>query len=256
MGQRVHLARPPIKEAVIQFVFDDVAFGRGILSSIASQYVAEGWKQQKAEKIDAVIDASSLDVEGQSAEIVMSSERSFMGYVMISADDNDRVQLRPSVVAVSKTEYTEWDDLVSLARRAFQSYAILAGPAARVKQISTRFINRISPIRGVDSFDEILKRPPKSTDGLEEAHVADFMRRHVIQGIRGGFKANLTVGTVVWEPSDIEPGRPLVIDIDAYIDCDLPANFDQFTENLGRLREIKNELFFGSLTEQVLARFR
>lgn len=254
LTQHMQLARPPIQEAIIQFVFKDVTISRDVLASIADGFVKDGWNRQKTEQIDTVIDAGALAAAGNSSPAVVSSARSFLGYVVMSQQDEARVQLRPSSVSVSKTKYTKWEDLVALAQRAFDSYSPLTS-AGRVKQVSTRFINRIAPIPGIDSFDEILKRPPKTTDGLPGAYVADFMRRHIVRGIEGGFAANLTVGTVVWEPKDIEPGKTLVVDIDAFLECDLPADFSAFTESLSRLRHIKNDLFFGSLTDFAVERY-
>jgi uncharacterized protein (TIGR04255 family) len=250
MAQRRDLRHPPIQEAVMQFEFEGTSLSPDQLERLAEVYVAQGWERQKIHNFQAVINTRE---EPQDA--VVTTNSAFLGLVVIDPQKVYRVQLLSNAVAASNTRpYSKWEVLTEYAKRAFEEFVQIARPQA-VKRISARFINRIPPVPELTGFEQILERPPLPLEDLPGATVTDFLRRHVVAGLPGGFTANLTIGTVAPEAGEGSHGKALVIDTDVFKFCHIEPNFDLLKSDLATLRSIKNTLFFGSLKNAIVEKF-
>ncbi|ATE73826.1 TIGR04255 family protein [Lysobacter capsici] len=250
MAEAKALRNPPIQEAVVQFKFLGVNLKAEELKQLSEIYEAEGWVAEEIHSFETTVRSIS---EG-SPEVL--AVKDFVGIHVISPDGIDLVYLRGAEVAASTRKYRSWEDLMEHARIAFERFVSFARPTS-VCGLSARFINRIAPYPGLESFSDVLTRPPVALDDqLPGATISDFLRRHVVTGLQGEFSALLTIGTVKAEPDEDEGGKGLVIDTDVRKECEIRPEFDLLSEDLITLRSIKNKLFFGSLTEQVMERFQ
>lgn len=244
------LRNPPIQEAVIQFQFEGVNLDKKLLASLAEPYVAKGWVQEEIHNFETALNHKSDGVE------LLSSGAIFIGLVVRDPEGRHLVQLRTDSLAVSNARhYESWEALEDRARIAFEEFVAVASPPA-VSRLSARFINRIPSFGELQDFDQILERPPLTVEGFPGATVADFLRRHVITGLDGGFTANLTIGTVTKEPGEDSAGKALVIDTDVFKSLQAEPAFETLRPELGTLRSIKNRLFFGSLKEELVEKFQ
>lgn len=243
------LKNPPIQEAIIQFEFGESELAKSELEALASVYQKEGWTRLESRAFQATIG----DLNTGSPTVLQAIEN-FLGFVVTAPNGVDIVQIRSSQVSASKRHYSSWEDLTKLASQAFDHY-ISVSQAQKVTKVSTRFINRLPPFPEFATFNDILERPPLPIEGIEDASISDFMRRHVIKSIRDGYVATLTLGTVVKEPGESLEGAPLVIDADVSKTCDVKPTFDLLLSDLGVLRHVKNAMFFGSLKEAVVEKF-
>lgn len=251
MAEAKPLRNPPIQEAVMQFVFSGVELGLQELQNFAAVYEADGWKKTEVRSIEA-----ELDVRDPTAQPSVEARAGTLGYILEHLERKHLVQVRSSQVSASTKRYESWESLTEQGRQAFERFVEFCKPTA-VVQISARFINRIPATVGFASFDRILSRPPLPIEGLDQAIVSDFMRRHVLQRLEGGYTANLTIGNVQHEPEEIQVGgRALVIDTDVFKRCDIEPRFDRLDAELATIRAIKNKLFFGSLTEDIVETFQ
>lgn len=248
MAQARPLRNPPIQEAVIQFEFAGAELDRKVLEALAGTYQALGWERHEVRSFEATFDAA----EGSPA--LLRADADFLGFVLSAPNGFELVQLRSTQVAGSTRRYSNWEALTALARQAFEEYVRAADPPV-VSKVSARFINRVPPNPRAAAFDRILERPPLPIEGLGDAYVTDFLRRHVVAGLPGGFAANLTIGTVQREPDERDDGKALVIDTDVFKSCDIVPTFDLLLPELATLRMIKNQLFFGSLKEAIVETF-
>jgi uncharacterized protein (TIGR04255 family) len=154
-------------------------------------------------------------------------------------------QFRVDGFTFSKLEpYTTWEDVFGEAFRLWEVYLRLAKPA-QLSRIAVRYINRMR-VSGSRSISEFLEAPPTlpepippvMKDFLTRVHVADEARNSaavIVQALEPQFDPNV---------------MSLLLDIDAYhelsvdpTDPELPALFQQ-------LRELKNEIFYASITER------
>jgi uncharacterized protein (TIGR04255 family) len=72
----------------------------------------------------------------------------------------------------------------------------------------------------------------------------------LLSGLGDAAFANYTVGTVA--PNAGETNKALLVDIDVFKDCELPPDLPTLLDQLREFREIKNDLFFGTVTEKAL----
>lgn len=250
MAHARSLRNPPIREAVLQFEFPGVSLGRSELETLAAPYLEKGWNKEEAHSIEA-----TLGSRPEGAFEVVSTDAIFAGLILRHPEGRHLVHLRASQFAVSNAQhYESWEALEGRARVVFNHY-VSVSQAQLVGRVSARFINRIPAFEEFADFDAMLMRPPLPIADLPGATVTDFLRRHVVAGLDGGFTANLTIGTVIREPGEAESGKALVIDTDVFKSLDVEPVFDSLTDELARLRSIKNALFFGSLTEAVVEKF-
>ena len=243
------LRNPPIQEAVIHFGFAGVDLKAQELKQLAALYEADGWEAQELHTFQATLRHSSK------SEPEISTEGGFLGYLLTSPNGFDLVQLRGAQASGSTKKYSSWEDLTAHARIVFERYVELARPTA-VSTLSARFINRIPPYAGLEAFEDILTRPPVALDDLPGATISDFLRRHVVTGLEGGYTAVLTIGTVEPDKDEDVKGKALVIDTDVRKTCEIEPKFDELANDLVMLRGIKNKLFFGSLKDEIVEKFQ
>jgi uncharacterized protein (TIGR04255 family) len=246
MAEARALRNPPIQEAVIQFGFAGVDLKAEELKQLAGLYEADGWEVEELHAFEA-----TFHPKGKPE---ISAEGAFLGYLLTSPEGSDLVQLRAAQASGSTKKYNSWEALTAHARKVFERYVKLARPTA-VMALSARFINRIPPYAGLEAFGEILTRPPVPLDDLPGAVISDFLRRHVVTGLDGGYTALLTIGTVEAELDEGSSGKALVIDIDVRKNCEIEPKFDVLAADLVMLRGIKNKLFFGSLKDEIVEKF-
>lgn len=246
MARVRHLSKPPIQEAVIDFVFSGSHMERGGLDSLASTFPRELWKRQTITTTTV-----QAQIGGAEGALEPKATSAFEGFSMRELSGSRIVQLREDRLTVSRVvSYQRWEDLVSDAATNFDRF-VAAGNPTRVTRVAARFVNRIPMHLG--AFDDLLAIPPQVLPELPDARVTDFLRRHVIQGLELDFSATLTVATVIPLPN--ESSNALLIDIDVSKQVDLPPVFSEFDTYLNVVRSIKNSIFFGSVTERALEPF-
>lgn len=246
MARVRHLNKPPIQEAVIDFVFSGSQMERDGLDSLASTFPKEHWQRQTITTTTV-----QAQIGGAEGALEPKATSAFEGYSMRELEGSRFVQLREDRLTISRVaDYQRWEDLVSDAAKNFGEF-VAAGNPTRVTRVAARFVNRIPMHLG--TFGDLLTIPPQVLPELPDARVSDFIRRHVIQGLELDFASNLTVATVT--PLPDETSNALLIDIDVFKQVDLPPIFSEFDPYLNVMRSIKNSIFFGSVTERALEPF-
>lgn len=246
------LRKPPIQEAVLQFNFVGAIHDRASLEKIAESYVSGGWSLNEVRSVTSTVQAQLDD----STSAVLNSSNTFAGFVVRDPSSHRHIRFELDHFAASIVHaYEKWESLETLAREAFDAF-VATGQPSQVLRFSTRFINRIPPFADLARFDQTLTRPPLPIDELPGAHVTDFLRRHVIKGLDGGFVANLAIGTAENEADEVRnSAQALLIDVDVMKDVDVGPVFDLLRSDMATARQIKNELFFGCLQEAVVEKF-
>jgi uncharacterized protein (TIGR04255 family) len=174
------------------------------------------------------------------------------GYVFKSADGKSLVQFRRDGFTYNRlAPYTSWDTIRPEVMRLWTIYLAAAGPIGW-QRIGLRYINHIPiPQAGV-ALERILLTPvpvPKDSPDL----VAELFSRIVLRDPENDI-AGIVVTAV--QPTPDPRQANLVIDIDAYREVSSgPANGAGVERTLDALHELKNKLFFGSITEETAERF-
>lgn len=251
MTQARRLRHPPIQEAVIDFhLAGATKVGRDALEEVAKAMTAEGWRSSVLNRFEAAIGPFNADLQVSDVGLKNLSA-AFDGYMVQDAKGEVIYQLRAERVTVSHVrKYTQWEDLVSDATRCLEMYVKLS-KASTIHRMGTRYINRIQmPEMGFDAFGEFLEVAPRRLGDLQSGIVKDFLVQQVVKEIQGEWNANISIGTAA--PIVGETANSIVIDVDVYKTCDIVADSKTLIRDLSAAREIKNQVFFGLITDRAL----
>ncbi len=170
------------------------------------------------------------------------------GYLFTSANGQQVVQARLDGFTFSRLRpYQDWETLCQEARRVWAIYRRIAR-VTRVRRTAVRYINRLAlPMPVHDLADWIVTRPvlaptlPGELDGI-------FLRL-VMPFADSGATAILTEAV---EEGTHEGSLPLILDIDVFAAGSLDPAEEGLWTRMDALRQIKNRIFFGSVTQRSL----
>jgi uncharacterized protein (TIGR04255 family) len=235
--QRDHLARAPIVEAVIDFRVlrqDQVSSKtfEGLGSSIGEQY------SQKSEM---------QSFEGRfgfenGKPVSPSSIQATVGWLYQTR--TELAQFRIDGFTFSKIEpYTTWDDVFGEAIRLWKIYIDAAKPR-RVLRIAVRYINRMRLPAAAD-LKQYLESPPFLPEPIPQM-MREFLSRVIVDD---PVRVASAVIVQALEPR-LDPGTvSVVLDIDASRDVDKAPDAPELPMIFEQLRQLKNDIFFASITE-------
>lgn len=188
---------------------------------------------------------------GQPPKLTVRSQ-GVLGYRFHSRDNKTIVQFRRNGFTFNRLKpYSSWDQVFPEACRLWHIYSTAAQPE-EISRIAVRFINRLQlPLPNLE-FSDYLTAPPPLPQGVPQS-LSGFLTRVVIQDPEARLAANIVQAL---EPPLNEQYISMILDIDVYqrdvSELTLEAVLGQFA----KLRDMKNRIFFGSLTEKALALFR
>jgi uncharacterized protein (TIGR04255 family) len=174
------------------------------------------------------------------------------GYVFTSADGRQVVQFRLDGFTFSRLRpYSRWDEVFAEARRLWGIYMTETKPLL-VTRLAVRYINSIEiPSKTLD-YDEYFTASPRIPPALPQG-LLHFFTRLVIP-----FPDREAIAIITQTPLD----RPdplntvIILDIDVSKETKLSPEDSTISDVLSILREIKNEIFFSSVTEKTKELFR
>lgn len=240
MAKYRHLSKAPIKEAVIDL--------RVVLrDDINSEALLEGYERVRADyPIKEDLQEGKFGVQiDQGNTWSTSLQHSWVGFRATSHDKYQVVQFRVNGFAFSRLQpYQTWEQMLDEARRLWQVYLEIANPE-KVIRIATRFIN-VMTIRGsVRDMANYLISPPRLPEALPY-ELGGFATRFVANDSKRGAVANIIQAM----ESAGRDSMSITLDVDVFTTQDYDPMHGDYWNCLQRLREIKNEIFFESITEK------
>jgi uncharacterized protein (TIGR04255 family) len=240
-----HLTNAPITEALI----DIRVTPSPALTTDALRQLAETAKPDYPQMNEGHgVEMSFNVIAGQTA-VPRVSDAGITGYICRSADDKSLVQFRADGYTFNRLHpYTSWESIVPEAMRWWSLYAGAVKPT--VIRIAVRYINRLTIPNAVSNLRQYLTVPPGAATAPDQ-RVTGFFSRVAVEDPRSGASALVTQ---VLDQS-LDPNREVVVlDVDVF---KVKAPVDAFTTDeiepvLTTLRALKNQLFFGSVTEEAL----
>jgi uncharacterized protein (TIGR04255 family) len=235
---RKHLNKAPIVEAVIDI--------RVFREPVVSPSTFAGLTPSIGQKYSAVESIHSFETRFgiESGRLIDPAQRrADLGWRYQAG--TEVVQFRVDGFTFSKLEpYTTWEEVFGEAFRLWEVYIGLAKPA-QLSRIAVRYINRMR-VSGSRNISDFLEAPPMLPPPIPQILREFLTRVHVADEPRG----SAAVVVQALEPQFDPNIMSLLLDIDAYhelslapSDLDLPALFQE-------LRELKNEIFYASITER------
>lgn len=243
-----HLPHAPIVEGLIdiqvkprsEFSMKDIeAFGKRINSSYP---VIKDLREVHAELKMSPGQEGAQTVSAR--QVGIRCERQNPSFVVLA---------RPEELLVSQlAPYETWEKLEEEARKMWEEYRGICMPEI-ITRVATRFINKVLlPPENLE-FNDYLTAPPQVPKALPRIFDS-FLTRIVMPHSETG--AQLAV-TQVMDSIDPQTGKlPILIDIDVYKHVDFAVESSEVWELLRKMRKLKNQAFFDSLTPKALELFQ
>ncbi len=193
---------------------------------------------------------------GQEPQLGMASSGQHIGFAFTSRDHQAVFQYRLNGFSHHKLKpYTDWRTFKASAVRLWQEYCLVAHPEF-VTRLGVRFVNLIElPIPVLD-FKDYLTTVPEIGDGVPQGMTGLFMRLELPDADTG----NVAVVTEAMTPLTPESNNVgIIFDIDTVFQSTTTTYASDGKEmwaKLDQLRDLKNRVFFHSLTERTKERFR
>jgi uncharacterized protein (TIGR04255 family) len=175
------------------------------------------------------------------------------GYLFTSVDGRQVVQARLDGFTFSRLKpYDKWTTLRDEAQELWQHYVRIASPET-VTRVALRYINRIEiPLPMRDFKDYILTTPEIAPD-LPQG-LGSFFMRLVIPDPK---TQAVAIVTETMEPIDESRNRlPLIFDIDVFRTAAFNIQDNVMWEAFEYLHDLKNDIFFKSITPKTKELFQ
>jgi uncharacterized protein (TIGR04255 family) len=185
------------------------------------------------------------------ARSVSMQELRNTGFFFWSTDERQAMQARLDGFALSRLKpYDSWGRLRDEARKLWNVYVQTAEPL-RITRVALRYINRLELPQPVQ-FEDYLRTFPHLSEACPQIVSGLFMRVATERG-----PDRVIISEAIEEQSTEAHRVPIILDIDAsrIVDIPIAAEEDAWSA-LEELRKLKNEVFFGSITERAEALFQ
>lgn len=250
MGNWPHLPKAPIVEALIDF---QVRLPAETTLEVLSEYHAEV-KDRYPERRTRSSWSGKIAFPAEGRPSVEAYEAAPDGYQFRSADDRQVVQARLDGFTFSRLRpYETWEHLRDEARELWQRYVRLAKPVA-ITRLAVRYINRLDLPGGAVRLEDWLLTMPSVAPDLPRTLAGYFMRF----GLSFAPSGAMALITEAMQPPPAPNMVRIILDIDVFqeqpveVQDDCPVAWEQLEE----LREIKNKIFFHSLTNKAVEQFQ
>lgn len=191
--------------------------------------------------------------EGNGPQFKQTEE--MQGYLFRSPEEptSKVVQARMDGFTFSKlAPYESWNVFRDESHELWNRYINITHPL-QVTRLGLRFINRIVLPLPFKDFHDYIRTVPEIAEGIPSA-LGEYFMRLVIPYVQDHAVAVLTTVTVSSEATD--KTLPLIFDIDVSITENYNPTGDELWQVFERLRRIKNEIFFNSLTKDAQELFQ
>lgn len=242
MVEVIHFPNAPITEALI-----DIRVKLPPQTDLAKLAVFhDAIKQRYPAKQERVSWRGHIEVKASPvAQVSQSAAGGTDGYLFTSVDGRQVVQARLDGFTLSRLKpYDKWEALRDEAHELWQQYIRTASPEA-VTRVALRYINRIEIPLPIRDFKEYILTTPEIAPDLPQG-LGSFFMRLVIPDAQAQAVA---IVTETVEPIEESSNRlPLIFDIDVFRMAAFDVQGKALWETLDQLHDLKNDIFFKSIT--------
>ena len=240
MSEFPNLPQAPIREALIDFrvpgTSDEATLGA--LESLAKDLGSQYPKMHPIQRFEGRFQVG----DGGAMSAYRGPEP--RGYRLDDDEDRNVAQLQVDGFTFSRlAPYRSWDRMLEDAWAVWDRYAATINPGS-VERVATRFINSIALPRP-GALDQVFRSPPVAPAGKME----NFLFRYELAPADG-------VTAVVSLATEDALESSVILDIDCFVRESLPLERETLQRSLSRVRDAKNRIFFRSLTDEAIARYR
>lgn len=244
------LARPPIREAIVEVKSEPVEMRR--VNDLRDR-LAPAFPVAKPFRLASV--AMNLPDERRGAGSDPADPHQ-TGWRCESADGAEVALIRQDGVSFGRLAgYPGWDVFVDRFQTLWSAYVSEVRPI-EVRRVALRYVNDLRlPVCEQFHFERFLTTAPRTPAGLAP-EIADFLVQMTLPGGADGLQVAVTQATDSSARTATE--LPVIVDIDASWDRSISVDErlpGRISDALGTLRELKNRVFFGLVTEELVSAY-
>jgi uncharacterized protein (TIGR04255 family) len=240
MAKQQHLSKAPITEALIDIRATLPNQNRDMrhLAALADQFRSDYPEKKTIHEFQYKVKFGAQPTE-------QKTTKQELGYRLASRDNTQVIQAAVGGLTFSRLPpYQEWAQLRDEAKRVWKIYAEDVRPE-NITRVATRYINKLElPGPHVD-FDHYLNYVPRVPSALPQL-LGGFFSRVVVPDPKSDCTA---IMTQMFQPSQKESEIVVILDIDVFRERLITEEADVWS-TLESLRNLKNLLFFDSITEE------
>jgi len=248
MAEVRHLNNAPITEAIIDFRV-----------KLPSEFKVEAFLELKktiGDRFPKVEErklfSSQLRIKKGKPQPPSAEYHGVQGYFFRPEDDKKVVQFRIDGFTFSRLKpYTYWEEMLEEARELWGMYCEIAQPEA-VTRLATRYINHINIPLPIDDLSDYFTASPKIPDNAQGV-ISGFLSKVVV------YDQELDVATNIVQALEksTKPDKyiTVVLDIDSFKTGDFNVSNGEIWETFANLHNIKNQMFFSSITDETARLF-
>ena len=241
-----NLANPPVVTAIFQIKYDSGSIR--LDDFLKFDTILKREFPQRRENIESSLSlAPSTRIPLGKAQVSGVTNTRRTGYVYFTTDQKEKLTLSESDITYTKeSPYTGWDSFKDFVLKVLNTLSpVLEG--ITIQRTSIRFINQFS----MTDFDD----PTEYFNTQITSSAAENSMPYPVTkyGFRLTFDISEGIYSIVNQNVDQLTDKYIYIfDIDVLDRNNILFDIDTIAETLERLRDIKNNIFFGNLTNKTL----
>ena len=247
MAKQRHLKNAPISEAIID-----------LRTKLPSKFNAKELKSLKKEFRDRFpkiqerrFIKGEFKIKAGKYPPTIKKDEGLHGYFFRPEDEKKVVQFRIDGFTFSLLKpYTEWETFRDEAKELWKLYKDIAHPES-LKRIAVRYINHMEIPLPITNFSEYLTAPPKVPEKLP-GNISGFLSKVVIYDPTLHISSNIVQA---FEKSTKPNYINIILDLDVYKLMEFDVNNGEIWSIFEKLHDIKNQIFFNSITEKTARLF-
>jgi uncharacterized protein (TIGR04255 family) len=149
--------------------------------------------------------------------------------------------------------YETWESFIREALRLWQIYVEMARPT-QVQRISLRYINRIDLPPKVMEFEDYIQPAPQPPQNMNVPFYG-FLHQDMLAVPGRDYSINI-IRTIQQPVDPATHGLGLILDITVMTTQPFPLESEALHKRLPEVRWLKNEVFYGSITQKALNSFK
>ena len=239
------LLKPPVDVALFQMKFDIGESPLSAFTDLESRILPE--LPIKKQSFATEFNFPSSKIPLGISQVTGTSKTKVAGYLYLSQDQKRKIEIKEGVFTyIEEHPYKDWATFTSSVRKYLNAFQD-AFENHRITRLSIRFINRFV-INGCDNPLDYFKTTISTT---EEGAVPYPVSKYAFNLMLPISENEYSI--VKQELDKISDQLNYIFDIDVLDQSNLIFDIETIMATLSKLREIKNEIFFGNVTERLIA---
>ncbi|PSO43051.1 hypothetical protein BRC19_03310 [Candidatus Saccharibacteria bacterium QS_5_54_17] len=242
-----NLLDPPIKEALI-----DIRTSQEDVHEYVETFhekIIDNFPEKQIKRELSV----SLSKKSEEEKHDLSQEEAVKGYAFKSLDGSEFVQVDNDGFTFSFVgDYEGWSKFINLFKPLWEDYVDTMQPDS-ISRIGVRFINKIDIPRS-KTLDDYIVTLPRTKD--DKSFVLREMFMRLVFPDKNN-ENNIGILTEAINPKEVtEKSIPFIMDVDVFCEEIFSIDYDAMSSKLEELRTYKNQIFFSSITDEAIGKFK